>query len=112
MPQVGETYVVNVSGPGTGSFRIVGDSGGVITYAGPTSVPGSLSFTVTTPPSPSAEGVGYYFDSGAGSVTLVASCTAAAAAATPAIGMWGMIALCLLLALVGMGFVSTKRIRS
>ena len=109
-PLVGETYVVSVSGPGSGSFRIVGDSGGVITYAGPASVPASLSFTVTVPPSPTAEGVGFYFDSGSGSVTLVASCTAAATAA-PAIGMWGMAALCALLALVGAGFVATKRIR-
>lgn len=74
-PQPGETYTVTVTGPGTGTFRIVGDGGGVVTYAGPTSVPGSLSVTFTGGPAPGAIGVGYFFDTGAGTVTLTATCS-------------------------------------
>ena len=98
---VGETYTISVSGPGTGSFRLVGDSSGTITYAGPASVPGTLTYTFTSPPSPSAEGVGFYFDSGSGQVTITASCAAAmpAATAVPSLSLWGMLVFGLLLVL-------------
>lgn len=108
-PQVGETYVLSVSGPGSGSFRIVGDPAGAVTYAGPGTVPGVLSYSVTssTPPA-GAAGVGYYFDSGAGTVTITASC-GPTPVATPAINRWGIAALGLLLALVGLWFSTVKR---
>lgn len=76
VPQVGETYTIAVTGPGTGTFRIVGDPSGTITYAGPTTVPGTLTFTVTGAPPPTAAGVGYFFDAGTGTVTLGATCGA------------------------------------
>lgn len=72
--QVGETYVVSVAGPGTGTFRIVGDPAGMVTYAGPANVPASLSYTVATATPPvGAVGVGYFFTAGAGTVTITAS---------------------------------------
>ncbi|MBS0438248.1 MAG: hypothetical protein JSS33_02455 [Proteobacteria bacterium] len=105
-PQVGEIYTITVSGPGTGSFRIVGDAAGALTYAGPASVPGALSYAITASTTLS-QGVGYYFDSGSGTVTLTAACVATAA--TPALGAWGIVGLASLLALLGLGFGQYKR---
>ncbi len=101
VPAVGETYTISISGPGTGTFRLVGDAGGTITYAGPTSVPGTLTYTFNSAPPPSAEGVGFYFDSASGDVTLTASCAAAlpAAMVVPSLSLWGMLAFGLLLVL-------------
>ncbi|MDN5924867.1 MAG: hypothetical protein L0H70_07700 [Xanthomonadales bacterium] len=83
-PAVGETYTISIAGPGSGTFRMVGDAGGLVTYAGPASVPASLNYTVTSATLPAgAQGVGYYFDSGTGTVTITATCSAAAAVATP-----------------------------
>lgn len=107
-PAVGETYTISVAGPGTGSFRIVGDSTGTPSYAGPASVPATLSYTIT-PSTPLALGVGFYFDSGSGTVTVTASCAAVAATPTPALGTWGMLGLAALLALLGLGFGQYKR---
>lgn len=105
-PQVGEIYTITVSGPGTGSFRLVGDSTGATTYAGPASVPATLSYTITGS-TVLSEGVGFYFDAGSGNVTLTAACVATAA--TPALGAWGIVGLASLLALLGLGFGQYKR---
>ncbi|HET9049903.1 MAG TPA: hypothetical protein VFN29_13195 [Chiayiivirga sp.] len=79
-PEAGETYSITVSGPGTGSFRLVGDSAGLITFAGPTNVPATLTYTIPSGPLPvGLQGVGFFFDSGAGDVTVSATCS------TPAI---------------------------
>ncbi len=100
LPQVNDTYTISVSGPGTGSFRIVGDGAGVVTYAGPTSVPGTLSYTVSNPVPPvGAAGVGFYFDSGSGTVTLTATCSTVSQ--LPSINTWGMSLMALLLAVGG-----------
>jgi hypothetical protein len=99
-PQLNDSYTISVSGPGTGSFRIVGDGSGVVTYAGPTSVPGTLSYTVSNPVPPvGAIGIGYYFDTGSGTVTLTASCTKVSQ--LPSINTWGMSLMALLLAVGG-----------
>lgn len=86
VPQIGQTYTVAVIGPGTGTFRIVGDPAGAITYAGPTTVPGTLNFRVTAPPPAGAAGIGFFFDAGAGTVTVGASC---GASSVPAGNGWG-----------------------
>ncbi|QBB71129.1 hypothetical protein ELE36_12630 [Pseudolysobacter antarcticus] len=100
LPQLNDSYTISVSGPGTGSFRIVGDGAGVVTYAGPASVPGTLTYTVTNPVPPSgALGAGYYFDSGSGTVTLTASC--GTVSQLPSISTWGMSLMALLLAVGG-----------
>lgn len=100
LPQLNDSYTISVSGPGTGSFRIVGDGAGVVTYAGPTSVPGTLNYIVTNPVPPSgAFGIGFYFDSGSGTVTLTASCSTVSQ--LPSINTWGMSLMALLLAVGG-----------
>jgi hypothetical protein len=110
LPSAGERFTISVSGPGSGSFRIVGDSGGVITFAGPASVPATLSYVATSSLPANTEGVGFYFDSGQGSVTLTASCQPAISPA-PALGGRGMLFLGALLALIGGAFAS-RRLRA
>lgn len=100
LPQVNDSYTVSVSGPGTGSFRIVGDGIGTVTYAGPTGAPGTLTYTVSNPVPPvGAIGIGYYFDSGSGTVTLTASCSTVSQ--LPSINPWGMSLMALVLAVGG-----------
>ena len=100
LPQAGEVFTISVSGPGTGSFRIVGDPAGTVTFAGPTSVPGTLNYTASTPFPNGTVGVGYYFDSGSGTVTLTATCRAVPTQA-PTLGTWGLLALGAILAFAG-----------
>ena len=100
LPQSGEVFTISVSGPGTGSFRIVGDSGGTVTFAGPTSVPGTLTYVANAPFPTGTIGVGYFFDSGAGTVTLTATCRAVPTQA-PTLGNWGLLALGAILAFAG-----------
>lgn len=108
--QAGETYVVSVAGPGTGTFRIVGDPAGMVTYAGPANVPASLSYTVATATPPmGAVGVGYFFTAGAGTVTITASCSRGG---IPSLDARGRALLGLLLALGGVAGVAYMRRRT
>jgi hypothetical protein len=112
-PAVGEIYTLNVTGPGTGAFRLVGDPGGTVTYAGPANVPASISYTVVsaTPPA-GAAGMGFYFDSGSGTVTITATCAVAPPASIPASNAFGKLLLGMLLALGGGLWIATVRSRS
>ena len=74
-PFAGEVFKITASGPGSGIFRIVPDPTGSMTLAGPASVPATLTYTVPTNPT-TGFGVGFYFDSGSGTVSVTASCTA------------------------------------
>ncbi len=94
----GESYTITVSGPGTGSFRLVGSGSGVPSYAGPASVPGALTFTIPSHLSRSS-GIGYYFDSGSGVVTLTASCNVTNQ--IPSTNVWGASLMALLLVIGG-----------
>lgn len=110
LPGVGEIYQISVTGPGTGTFRIVGDAAGAVTYAGPANVPATLSYTVTSSTLPvGAIGVGYFFSAGAGNVTIAASCSRAA---VPGLGAWGSGLLGLLVALGGLAGVALVRRRA
>ena len=110
LPSAGERFTISVAGPGSGSFRIVGDAGGLITFAGPANVPATLSYVATSSLPANTQGVGFYFDSGQGSVTLTASCQEAISPA-PALGGRGMLLLGALLALVG-GTFGSRRLRA
>ena len=58
-----------------GTFRIVADSGGTLTLAGPSPIPGTLRFSGAPLP-PGAEGIGYLIDTATGgTVNLTASCS-------------------------------------
>ena len=109
VPGAGEVYTISVAGPGTGTFRIVGDPAGAVTYAGPANVPATLSYAVpsSTPPA-GAVGVGYFFTAGAGTVTITASCTPGA---IPSMGAWGRNLLGVLVLLGGLAGVAFMRRR-
>jgi hypothetical protein len=108
--QPGESFQLSVAGPGTGTFRIVGDPAGTVTYAGPANVPATLSYTVTTATPPvGAVGVGYFFTAGAGTVTITASCTRGG---IPSLDAWGRTLLGLLVALGGIVGVAFMRRRA
>jgi hypothetical protein len=109
VPQVGETYQITATGPGTGTIRLVGDAGGVVTFAGPGTVPVTLTYTVTSPtPPPGAIGVGFFFDAGAGTVNIAASCSRIS---VPTLNRWGIAALLGLGALGGIGALFLRRRR-
>jgi len=81
-----------------GTFRIVGDPPGTVTYAGPTAIPGTLNYTTTATLPPGAIGVGYLIDSATGgTVNLTASCAPAQVPATSTSSLLAMAALLLLL---------------
>lgn len=58
----------------TGSFRIVGSPAGTPTLAGPSPIPGTLSYTVTGPLPPGSIGIGFFIDSADGTVNVAVSC--------------------------------------
>ena len=63
-----------------GTFRIVGDRGGVNTLAGPWSIPGTLTFVSTGALPGSSIGVGYFIDTATGGAVnsnIRSSCAAA-----------------------------------
>lgn len=107
-PQAGERFRFTFSGAGSGSFRIVGDPGGVVTLAGPTAAPGTLVYTAGTTFPSNAVGVGFFFDSGQGIVTLSASCLANARPA-PALGAPALALLGGLIALAGACLARRRR---
>jgi hypothetical protein len=109
-PQAGERFTVTFSGSGSGSFRMVGDPGGTVTLSGPTNAPGTLTYIAGGSPVSGAVGVGFYFDSGSGSLTLQASCTFTTHPA-PALGARGLALLGALLALAGMATSRRSRRR-
>jgi hypothetical protein len=107
-PDPGEKFTVTFSGSGSGSFRIVGDPGGTVTLSGPANAPGTLTYIVGGSPT-GAPGVGFYFDSGSGSLTLQASCLSPTTRPAPALGARALALLGALLALAGIGFARRSR---
>jgi hypothetical protein len=59
----------------SGAFRIVGNDAGSVTLAGPSSVPGTLTYTVTGSLPVGSIGVGFFIDAADGTVSVEASCT-------------------------------------
>jgi len=107
-PLPGERFTVSFSGSGTGSFRVVGDPSGTVTLAGPANAPGTLTYIAGGSAMSGAVGVGFYFDSGSGTLTLQASCSGTTHPA-PALGTRALTLLGALLALAGA--VSVRRSR-
>ena len=69
------TVTVGLAGASSASFRIVGDPSGLVTLAGPSTVPGTLTYTVTGSLPSGSGGIGYYIDSVNGqAVTVGGSC--------------------------------------
>lgn len=97
----GDTFTFTATGNGTGSWRIVGDPSGSITYVSGGTFPGTLSLVV--PGGGIGDGVGFYVDSYTGEGdTITGTCGMAQAAPIPASSQWNRILLILLLGLVGL----------
>jgi hypothetical protein len=59
-----------------GTFRIVGDPAGTVTLAGPSPIPGTLTYNGTGAVPPGGVGVGYFIDTAVGgTVNIAASCS-------------------------------------
>lgn len=89
-----------------GTFRIVADSGGTMTLAGPSPIPGTLRFSGGPLPA-GAEGIGYFIDTATGgTVNLTASC---ALQSIPTMSDNMLIALAALVLAVGAGVLVRRR---
>jgi hypothetical protein len=59
-----------------GTFRIVGDPAGAVTLAGPSPIPGTLTYLGTGAVPPGGVGVGYFIDTAVGgTVNIAVSCS-------------------------------------
>lgn len=81
----------------TGTFRIVGDPGGVVTLAGPATIPSTLTYVGTGTLPAGSVGVGYYIDTSNGTVNITASC-AYSSEPVPTLSTYALFATMLLLA--------------
>lgn len=87
------------------TFRIVGNSAGSVTLAGPLAVPGTLSYTVTGPLPAGSIGIGWFIDTANGTVNIAASCSNTTS--VPTLSEWNV--LLLVLALLTAGWVIIGR---
>jgi hypothetical protein len=78
------TITITPIGNTTGTWRIINNGFGSVTFAGPASIPGTLTFLVTGPLPIGSDGIGFYVDSVGGDETydVNATCTDAPAAGT------------------------------
>lgn len=92
-----------------GTFRIVGNPGGTVTYAGPSPIPGTLSYTTTGTLPPGAIGLGFLIDSATGgTVNITAQCDAVQ---VPTTSQNALIALAALLLAIGTAVLYRRRSR-
>jgi hypothetical protein len=96
----------------TATYRIVDNASGApsSTLAGPSGVPGSLSYTVTGPLPAGSIGIGFFIDSANGTVNIAASCSGAVGV-VPTLSQWNLVALAVLAALAGLGALRLRRSR-
>lgn len=66
------TMTASLGTAASGSFRIVGDPGGVNTLAGPSAIPGTLTFTSNGTLPGTSIGVGYFIDAANGGTVNIA----------------------------------------
>jgi hypothetical protein len=104
----GDTFTFTATGGGTGTWRIVGDPGGSITYASGGVFPGTLTYQVTA--DALDVGVGFYVDtySGEGS-TISGTCGDGPTVAVPSMSSWSLILMVFLLGMVGFSLYRRKQ---
>jgi hypothetical protein len=88
------------------TFRIVGNSTGSPTLAGPIAVPGTLSYSVTGPLPAGSIGIGYFIDTANGTVNIAASCTNATS--VPTLAEWNVVLLALALLTAGWAVIRRR----
>lgn len=107
--EAGDTFTFTATGNGTGTWRIVGDPSGIVTYTPGGTFPGTLTYEVPAG-GQTAAGIGFYVDSytGAGD-TISASCGDAVSAPVPSLSFWSRILVVMLIGLVGFAAFRRKR---
>jgi hypothetical protein len=92
-----------------GTFRIVGDPSGTVTLAGPSPIPGTLTYIGTGTVPPGGVGVGFFIDTATGgTVNINVSC--ALVSPVPATSPMTLMLIAALLLLAG-GFAARRRFR-
>jgi hypothetical protein len=102
------TMTATLGTAGSGSFRIVGDPGGVDTLAGPASIPGTLTFVSNGALPGGSVGVGYFIDTAAGGTVDIAVKSSCVPAQVPATSV-STLALIAALITLGAGTVLVVR---
>lgn len=103
-PVAGEKFTFTATGVGVGTWRIVGDPGGVTTLASGGVFPGTLTYTV--PASPLPTGVGFFVDTYAGNGDTISGVCQSNPIDIPTLSRWSLLALVLLLG--SFGFVAFR----
>lgn len=104
----GDTFTFTATGGGTGTWRIVGDPGGSITYASGGVFPGTLTYQVTA--DALDVGVGYYVDTYTGeSSTISSTCGDGPTVGVPSMSSWSLILMVFLLGVVGFSLYRRKQ---
>ena len=93
-----------------GTFRIVGDPAGAVTLAGPSPIPGTLTYVGTGTVPPGGVGVGFFIDTATGGTVNVNVTCAAPVTAVPATSQTSLLLMAALLLLAG-GFAVHRRYR-
>lgn len=106
----GDTFTFTATGGGTGTWRIVGDPGGSITYASGGVFPGTLTYQFTA--DELDIGIGFYVDSysGEGS-TIYSNCGDGSTVAVPSMSSWSLTLMVFLLSVVGFSLYRRKQAR-
>jgi hypothetical protein len=106
----GDTFTFNATGNGTGTWRIVGDGGGIITYTSGGTFPGTLSYTF--PADETGIGIGFYVDTYTGNGDTISSfCGDGEAVGVPTMTSWSQILMVALLGLLGLAAFRYARLK-
>jgi hypothetical protein len=93
-----------------GTFRIVGDPSGTNTLAGPSGIPGSLTFTSNGTLPGTSVGVGYFIDSAVGgTVNISVTSVCGGSANIPTTSQSNLLVLAALLAICGAAVLIRRR---
>jgi hypothetical protein len=104
------TMTASLNTATAGTFRIVGDPAGAVTLAGPSPIPGTLTYVGTGTVPPGGVGVGFFVDTATGGTVNVNVTCAAPVTAVPATSHTSLLLMAALLLLAG-GFAVHRRYR-
>ena len=103
----GDTFTFIATGNGTGTWRVVGDPGGIITYASGGAFPGTLVYTI--PAGQSADGMGFYVDSYTGEGDTITGSCGEPSRSVPTLAFWTRMLLVLSLGLAAIAVFRRKQ---
>lgn len=106
---VGDTFTFIATGNGTGTWRVVGDPEGSITYASGGAFPGTLIYTIPAGQSADGIGMGFYVDSYTGEGDTITGSCGEPSRSVPALGFWTRMLLVLSLGLAALAVFRRKQ---